>query len=380
MQWGEWRSHQIPQGFTTFLTLDEYLSVVAAVQSSWDGDFEDMAHGESKVTVGNFYEVVCLIKRVNGIKKLSDLEFDPELIPIFSKLGPRGGSLKQQFPLAASEQYLLDPSKVLIRFYMQSLVFIYDPLRQETGVIRSANTHASLLESLKRIPSHTEVKEYGSADRYHIILESARSYDTSISVEEEYPFEKYEKFQRPQSKANNIAVVSFILEPIICPVFEGDSSLIEMAACDLFIRPYLIYNRHTVQKARNLPSKREVVVSILDASQEQDSSTLVVCGELLSRGGDSICIKTGGRYSVELEGFGVGDQGIRILVEGNTRDKSNSKISSASTYKIDIRDKRLKNIFVGDLGKDVDAGDDSISVEGLFDRLDEGIVLLPNLA
>jgi hypothetical protein len=37
----------------------------------------------------------------------------PELIPIYTKLGSRSGTLNQDVALSASEQYILDPAKVL---------------------------------------------------------------------------------------------------------------------------------------------------------------------------------------------------------------------------------------------------------------------------
>jgi hypothetical protein len=65
----------------------------------------------SKLPVGNFFEVTCLVRKLNGAKSVSDLQY-LDLIPLYSKLGPRGGSLNQELPLAAAEQFLLDPEKV----------------------------------------------------------------------------------------------------------------------------------------------------------------------------------------------------------------------------------------------------------------------------
>jgi hypothetical protein len=63
--------------------------------------------------VRNFFEVVCLVRKVNGIKSVNDMKNMPELIPIYTKLGSRSGTLNQDVALSASEQYILDPAKVL---------------------------------------------------------------------------------------------------------------------------------------------------------------------------------------------------------------------------------------------------------------------------
>jgi hypothetical protein len=96
------------------MNIDEFFILVVGFQTFWKGSLQEMADHEVKVSVANFFEVVCLVKKTTGVKSVASSNDEPDLIPVFSKLGPRPGSLNQAFPLAASEQYLLDPAKVLI--------------------------------------------------------------------------------------------------------------------------------------------------------------------------------------------------------------------------------------------------------------------------
>jgi hypothetical protein len=194
--------------------------------------------------------------------------------------------------------------------------------------------------------------------------------------------ERFEGFEFPRSKANNIPVVAFILEPIIVPVLERkDTTLAEKAACDLFMRPHLAYFKHTVQKARNLPKDCDVVIKTLDFALEKESSKLVMCGEIELGGANSLIIRSCGRYSLRIGGFGVGEEELQTIVDANTRDKSRSKVSDESTYKVDIRNKRLKNVVGGlEVAMEVDVEVRATSDDGILSFFDFNLqVKLPLL-
>lgn len=98
--------------------LDEFLTVVICFQRSFGGTFESMMDDGEKVRVDNFFEVVCVVKKASEKDHLEDvlclnIGAEQGIIPLYSKLGPRSGALVQAFPLAAAEQYLLNPANVI---------------------------------------------------------------------------------------------------------------------------------------------------------------------------------------------------------------------------------------------------------------------------
>jgi hypothetical protein len=150
-----------------------------------------------------------------------------------------------------------------------------------------------LSSAVKSLPSHDTVRNLDSSSRYHTIRDAASTFSVDLEIlkQENNVSERFEGFEFPRSKANNIPVVAFILEPIIVPVLERkDTTLAEKAACDLFMRPHLAYFKHTVQKARNLPKDCDVVIKTLDFALEKESSKLVMCGEIELGGANSLII------------------------------------------------------------------------------------------
>jgi hypothetical protein len=97
--------------------------------------------------------------------------------------------------------------------------------------------------------------------------------------------------------------------------------------------------------------------------------------------GELILLLSCGRYSLRIGGFGVGEEELQTIVDANTRDKSRSKVSDESTYKVDIRNKRLKNVVGGlEVAMEVDVEVRATSDDGILSFFDFNLqVKLPLL-
>jgi hypothetical protein len=252
------------------------------------------------------------------------------------------------------------------------LVVVFDPLTQRTGVIRDRLLHSRFSEVVKSLPSHTEVRQYNPHEAFHILDSRAKEYDSSIPASY-LPVDDDEGFELYSTRFNNLSIVSFILEPVFSEIFNH-GEIAERAAADIVFAPLLAYKRHVHKKSRNLTSNRVKVVETLSTGLKCESSNLAVCGVIERGKNDSIVIRTQSRFSIVVGGLSLSDLQIRAVVEGNTRDKSKSKISCESCYKLDTRVMALRNMFTGGLGTDtkmeVDECDSDISDDdGIYMQL-----------
>jgi hypothetical protein len=264
------------------------------------------------------------------------------------------------------------------------LIFIYNPIKQSTGVIRNTALHKSLCSVVKSLPSSKIVQGYDKSYRYHFLRDAALEYDTSIVLSDDdsdsdgSTLDRYDGIELPNSKLNNSAAVSFILEPMIQPVLENDeSSIVEKAACDLLMAPLMAYRKNSSKKARNLPTSPEIVFSTLFGTLDTLASTLVISGDIQEAGPNCILIKTGSRYSLQIQMHGIDQAGIKCIVEANTRIKTKSKVAYVSTYKLDVKNKRLKNVVGGLEDKEVDDCEERMEIDNADEPAIIGILSIP---
>lgn len=227
------------------------------------------------------------------------------------------------------------------------------------------------------------MSNYYPHEAYHLLETRARKYDSSIPsdlMDRDTAIDDYEGFDFSSTRFNNVSVVSFISEPIFYPILNGNKvEIVEKAAADVAFAPLLAYTKHTHKKSRNLPSDRGLVVKTLSASVSCEKTNITICGAIEEGRNDAIVIRTRSRYSIIVSGLGLSPQEIREVVDANTRDKSKSKVSCETCFKLDTKGMFLRNVVTGDLRMSADSDAemdlDESENENDSDSSDDGIFM-----
>jgi hypothetical protein len=92
---------------------DELKVILVSFQTR--GNSVESVASATNPSVRNFVEMLCAIKSDCEVGEMGDMS---RITPLFSKGGLKAGSLCQSYPLAASEQFILNPDKVHINVLM----------------------------------------------------------------------------------------------------------------------------------------------------------------------------------------------------------------------------------------------------------------------
>jgi hypothetical protein len=132
---------------------------------------------------------VCAVESSVDVSDIHSLD---ELFPLYSKGGSNNGALSQAFPLAASEQYILDPQKVcLFGTNHKFTVIVYDPKKCREGLIVSSSLHAGLSHRWNKMPSFKCLKDLASSRGKDFLLQRIYQHPIRLNSKAEMTFQQF---------------------------------------------------------------------------------------------------------------------------------------------------------------------------------------------
>jgi hypothetical protein len=372
--------------------LDGYKYILVGIQTIGQ-DLKSLSRKE-KFTVRNYIEVVVALKTSVDVSLISHLYLD-DLIPLYSKGGLNSGTLSQSFPLAASEQFILDPEKVFMQHLLfQETVLFYDPVCQKLGVTVSPRLHHRLTRDWKKYPSFQHVKELPRAVGKSFLLDRLRNVSLGLGVfhgnnGDEDNLEENELMERDEDGNDD--------EESACPLFQTyKSNFVELAMKLLPVienrsrNTALILYEDILTSTRIVQVKKdrsyshlsvEDVIELLMSEKDIKKESFCVAGSLQYDPDLQVLriVSSDETYNVVIRSSSLTHKELERLAVLNAFDRSGHKRIWTCIYRIGINRGeggifRLRNVRL-DYKEGIEYGPEQNPKENRYKVLDDGLSL-----